>query len=232
MAAVGNVTTDEADIGRTKLSLRYCLVRSPADGYIAERVVTVGTMVTAFKTVLNKINSVNQMYLLFSMPENQRLEIEDGVLNKTISIPKKDTFRTDIELANGKKINDAGYVEFTDTRIALTNGSWNMRAYINNRQIKNKLLSGQYVTVYIKGIQFINLFSLPQAAVMQDTKGQYVFVANKNKAIKRYVKPGYMYGQGLWMIKHGLKNGDIVITKGNIRIAAGQPVIIDKLKEA
>ena len=84
MAAVGDVETDEADIGRTKLSLRYCLVRSPADGYIAERIVTVGTMVTAFKTVLNKLNSVNQMYLLFSMPENQRLEIEDGMLNKTI----------------------------------------------------------------------------------------------------------------------------------------------------
>jgi membrane fusion protein, multidrug efflux system len=75
-AALGNVKTVEADIGRTKLNLRYCLVRSPADGYIAERVITVGTMVTAFETVLNKINSVNQMYLLFSMPDNQRLDIE------------------------------------------------------------------------------------------------------------------------------------------------------------
>jgi len=165
LAAVGNVKTDEANIGRTKLSLQYCLVRSPADGYIAERIVTIGTMVTAFKTVLNKINSVNHMYLLFSMPENQRLEIQDGVLNKKIRIPKNATFRTDIELANGKLIRDAGTVEFTDTRIALTNGAWNMRTYVNNIFLKNKLLAGQYVSVYIRDIIYLNVFSLPQSLI-------------------------------------------------------------------
>ena len=230
LGALGNVKTDDANIGRTQLSLRYCLVRSPADGYIAERAVTIGTMVTAFKTVLNKLNSVNQMYLLFSMPENQRLEIEDGVLNQTMSIPENGAFHTDIELANGKIIKDTGAVEFTDTRIALSNGSWNMRAYVNNRFLRNKLLSGQYVTIYIKGIRYLHAFSLPQAAIMHDDTGQFVYVINQNKAVKRYVKTGKMYGQGLWMIMGGLKNGDLVVTRGNIRINSGQTVIIDKLK--
>ncbi|MCH9756630.1 MAG: efflux RND transporter periplasmic adaptor subunit [Gammaproteobacteria bacterium] len=230
--AVGNVTTDEADIGRTKLSLRYCLVRSPADGYIAERVVTVGTMVTAFETVLNKINSVNQMYLLFSMPDNQRLDIEEGTLDKSIEIPDDARFPIDIELASGKIIKNAGYVEFTDTRIALTNGSWNMRAYVDNVALQNKLLAGQYVTVYIRNIRYLNTFSLPQAAVMQNDTGQYVYLVKEHKAVKRYIKTGKMYGNGLWMIKSGLEKDDIVITKGNIRVDAGQTVFIDKLKEA
>jgi membrane fusion protein, multidrug efflux system len=230
--ALGNVMTDEADIGRTKLSLRYCLVRSPEDGYIAERVVTVGTMVTAFETVLNKINSVNQMYLLFSMPDNQRLDIEEGVLNQNIEIPKDSKFPVDVELASGKVIRDAGYVEFTDTRIALTNGSWNMRAYIDNVFFDNKLLAGQYVTVFIKKLRYLSTFSLPQAAVMQDDTGQYVYLVQDNKAVKRYVKPGKMYGKGQWMIKHGLAAGDVVITKGNIRVNAGQTVVVDTLKDA
>jgi len=232
MAAVGDVETDEADIGRTKLSLRYCLVRSPADGYIAERIVTVGTMVTAFKTVLNKLNSVNQMYLLFSMPENQRLEIEDGMLNKTIEIPHDAKFPVDMELANGKIIKDAGYVEFIDTRIALTNGSWNMRAYVDNNFIENKLLAGQYVTAYIKHIRYLKTFSLPQAAIMLDDTGQYIYLVEKNKAVKRYITTGKMYGRGLWMIKEGLEEGDVVVTRGNIRINAGQTVTVDKLKDA
>jgi RND family efflux transporter MFP subunit len=232
MAAVGDVETDEADIGRTKLSLRYCLVRSPADGYIAERIVTVGTMVTAFKTVLNKLNSVNQMYLLFSMPENQRLEIEDGMLNKTIEIPHDAKFPIDMELANGKIIKDAGYVEFIDTRIALTNGSWNMRAYVDNNFIENKLLAGQYVTVFIKNITYLKTFSLPQAAIMLDDTGQYIYLVEKNKAVKRYITTGKMYGRGLWMIKDGLEEGDVVVTRGNIRINAGQTVTVDHLKDA
>ncbi|MDX2346660.1 MAG: efflux RND transporter periplasmic adaptor subunit [Legionella sp.] len=230
-AAVGNVTTDEAEIGRAKLNLRYCLVRSPADGYIAERVVTVGTMVTEFETILNKINSVNQMYLLFSMPDNQRLDIEEGVLDSSIAIPKDAKFPIDMELASGKVIQDAGYVEFTDTRIALTNGSWNMRAYVDNVFFKNKLLAGQYVTVFIKNIQYLNTFSLPQASIMQDDTGQYVYVVEENKAVKRYIKTGKMYGKAKWMIKSGLKKDEVVITKGNIRIRAGQTVVIDKLKE-
>jgi membrane fusion protein (multidrug efflux system) len=231
LADVGNVTTDEANIGQEKLNLLYCLVRSPADGYIAERRVTVGTMVNAFKTVLNKINSVNRMYLLFSMPENQRLEIEDGYLNKTISIPSNYRFPIDIELANGKKILDAGYVEFIGTRIALNNGAWNMRAYVNNRTLQNKLLAGQYVTVYIKGIVYHHVFSVPQIAVMQDDKGQFVYVAQEKKAVKRYVTTGKMYQHTRWMIRDGLKDGEQVVTKGNIRLTPGQDIIIDNIKD-
>jgi membrane fusion protein (multidrug efflux system) len=231
-AAVGDVTTDEAEIGRAKLNLRYCLVRSPADGYIAERVVTVGTMVTAFETVLNKINSVNEMYLLFSMPDNQRLDIEEGLLKHTIAIPKDAKFPIDMELASGKIIQDAGYVEFTDTRIALTNGSWNMRAYVDNEHLKNKLLAGQYVTVFIKQINYLSMLSLPQAAIMQDDTGQYVYVVEAEKAVKRYVKTGKMYGKARWMISDGLKKDEVVVTKGNIRIREGQTLVVDKLKEA
>jgi len=226
-AAVGNVETDIANIDQAKLNLLYCLVRSPADGYIAQRMVTEGTMVTAFQTVLNNINSVNDMYLLFSMPENQRVDIEDGVLDKTVLVPKNYTFRIDLQLANGKMIKDSGYVEFTDTRISLTNGVWNMRAYVDNKYIKNKLLSGQYVTVYIHGIKYLNTYSLPQQSVLHDDAGAFVYVVKNNHAIKRHIKTGKMYDSS-WMITSGLKDGDIVITNGNIRIHENSLITIDK----
>lgn len=231
-AAIGNVQSIEADIGRTKLSLKYCLVRSPADGYIAERHVTVGTMVTAWETVLNIINSVNNMYLLFSMPENQRLDIEEGVANNSVEIPQNATFPVDIRLATGKVMKNVGYVEFTDTRIALINGTWNMRAYVNNCPNKIKLLAGQYVTVFIRNIIYTNMIGLPQSAVMLDDKGHYVYVIENHKAVRRYVTTGKMYGKGMWMIKEGLKPNETVITHGNIRIDDGQAVTIDKTEVA
>lgn len=231
-AAIGNVQSIEADIGRTKLSLKYCLVRSPADGYIAERHVTVGTMVTAWETVLNIINSVNNMYLLFSMPENQRLDIQEGVSDQSVKIPQNATFPVDIRLATGKVMKNVGYVEFTDTRIALINGTWNMRAYVNNCPNEIKLLAGQYVTVFIRNIIYSNMIGIPQGAVMLDDRGHYVYVVENKKAVRRYVTPGKMYGKGMWMIKAGLKPDEIVITHGNIRIDDGQAVTIDKLEVA
>lgn len=225
-AAVGNVQTDIANIDQAKLNLLYCLVRSPAEGYIGERLITEGTMVTAFQTILNNINSVNSMYLLFSMPENQRVDIEDGVLDKILSVPKNYTFRIDLQLANGKMIKDSGYVEFTDTRISLTNGVWNMRAYVDNKFIKNKLLSGQYVTVYIHGIKYLNTYSLPQQSILHDDEGAFVYVVNNSRAIKRHVKTGKMY-ESSWMVTSGLKDGDIVITNGNIRIHEHSLIAVD-----
>lgn len=232
-AAVGNLKTDEANIEQTRLNLRYCLVRSPADGYIGERTVTIGKMVTAFQTVLNNINSVNHMYLLFSMPENQRLSIEEGLLEKTLSIPDNHQFRIDIELANGKIIKNAAYVEFTDTRISLKNGAWNMRGYVDNRDLQNKLLSGQYVTVHLQGLQYLNVFSVPQEAVMHDDTGSFVYVVQeKNKqqrAFKRYIITGKMFDGGQWMITKGLKNGDSVVIKGNLQLSDGVFVSTQKM---
>ena len=225
--ALGNVKTDEANIEQTKLNLRYCLVRSPADGYIGERQVTVGTMVTAFQTQLNNINSVNQMYLLFSMPEDARLMIEEGVLSNKLTIPKHGTFRIDIELANGKRINNAGYVEFLDTRIASNNGAWSMRAYVDNRSLKNKLLSGQYVTVYLNGIRYLNVFSLPQQAVLSSNQGTFVYIVKDNIAHKQAIEAGKMLPKGQWMIIEGLHNGDVVVTAGNTRIQDKEKLVID-----
>lgn len=233
--AVGNVKTDKANIDQTKLNLNYCLVRSPANGFIAERTLTIGSMVTAFETVLNHINSTDNMYLLFSMPENQRLGIEDGLLNKSVSIPENNRFRLDIELANGKIIPNSAYIEFTDTRIALTNGVWNMRGYVDNRSIQNKLLAGQFVSVYLHGLNYLHVFSVPQAAVMNADQGFYVYVVQEKnkekKAYKRYVKTGKMYNQDQWMILEGLKDGDQVVVGGNIRLQNSSFVVIDKTLE-
>lgn len=225
-AAVGNVQTDQANIDSAKLNIVYSLVRAPADGYISERQVTVGDMVTAFQTVLNHINSVSQMYILFSMPEIQRVEIENGALNHTISIPKNYTFRIDVKLADGKIIPDCGYVEFTDTKVSLANGAWSMRAYIDNNLLRNKLLSGQFVDVYIHGINYINAFAVPQQAVFQSNQGSFIYVVNNGKAYRRYITTGKMIND-LWLIPSGLKDGDQIVSSGGINLSESAPVIID-----
>jgi membrane fusion protein (multidrug efflux system) len=110
--AVGNVKTDQANIDNAKLNLEYCLVRAPADGYISQRQVTIGTMVNAFNTVLNQVTSPSDMYIQFSMPENDRLFIEQGILNKSIQVPANYKFNIDVQLADNSMLKNQGYVEF------------------------------------------------------------------------------------------------------------------------
>ncbi len=226
-AAVGNVETDKANINTAKLNLEYAVVRSPADGYIAERQVTVGNMVTAWQTVMNQINSVNDMYITFSMPENDRLAIQNGVNQGVLSVPPQYKFRTDIQLADGTMMNNVGYVQFTDTRISLQNGVWNMRAYVDNKNLKNQLLAGQFVHIYLNGVTYKSSYAVPQEAVFRDDQGSFVYVVKDGKVAKQPVKTGPMAGP-LWIIQGGLTDGMQVITAGGVKVMVGDKIAIDK----
>ncbi len=224
--AVGNVKTDEANINQAKLNLEYSVVRAPADGYIAERQVTVGNMVTAWQTVMNQINSVNDMYITFSMPENDRLVIQNGVNSGVISVPPAFKFRTDLQLADGTMMNNSGYVQFTDTRISLQNGVWNMRAYVDNTNLRNQLLSGQFVHIYLNGVTYKDSFAIPQESVFRDDKGAFVYVVKDGKIAKQPIVTGPMTG-ALWIIKSGLSDGMKVVTAGGVKVMNGDKVIVD-----
>ncbi|MCX8514731.1 MAG: hypothetical protein RL017_62 [Pseudomonadota bacterium] len=226
-SAVGNVQTDKANIDQQKLNIEYCKVKAPADGYISERKVSVGDMVSAFTTVLNQINSVNDMYILFSMPENDRLAIEKGTLDGSIKIPPAYKFTTDLQLGDGTMLKNQGYVEFADTRISVQNGVWNLRAFINNTQLKQKLLAGQFVHVFLNGAKFFNTFAVPQVAIFRDEKGPYVYEVNdKNIVVKTSVTTGRMIGD-LWIITSGVKSGDKVIVNGGLKVKESDTVVID-----
>jgi|GEM_PF-585526 len=225
--AVGLVDTDKANINQAKLNLEYSVVRSPADGYIAERQVTVGDMVNAYQTTMSQINSVNDMYIMFSMPENDRLAIQNAVNEGAMSVPPSYKFRVDLQLADGTMMPNSGYVQFTDTRISLQNGVWNMRAYVDNKKLKNQLLAGQFVHIYLNGVAYKNAYAVPQESVFRDDKGAYVYLVKDGKIVKQYVTPGLMTGT-LWIIRSGLQDGMQVVTAGGVKVLAGDDAKIDK----
>ena len=227
-SAVGMVQTDNGLIAQDKLNIEYCEVRSPVDGLVAERQVTIGQMVTAFQTVLSYINSKNSLYILFSVPENDRLVLQRGIDSGKISVPKSLKFDMALQLADGGIMNNAGLVNFFDTRISLQNGTWNMRGDINNEKLSTKLLSGQFVHVYLTGAKFVSTFAIPQAAVFRDNKGAFVYILGAgNKVEKRNVTPGIMSGT-LWVIDSGLKTGDKVVVDGGMKVKDGEQVIVDE----
>ncbi|MFN7095683.1 MAG: efflux RND transporter periplasmic adaptor subunit, partial [Burkholderiales bacterium] len=141
--------------------------------------------------------------------------------------PNNYKFEVDLELADGSMLEKAGWVNFFDTRISLQNGTWNMRADVDNAKLKDKLLSGQFVHVYLIGASFNNSVAIPQAAVFRDNKGAFVYVVNhEHKIEKREIDPGMMTGQ-LWIINSGLKDGDKVVIDGGMKVVVGEEVIVD-----
>lgn len=227
--AAGLVKSDQANINNAKLNLEYAVVRAPASGYISERQVTVGNMVNAYQTVMNNINSVDNMYINFSIPENDRLAIQSGLVTGTMKVPPSYKFRVDLELADNSIMKDCGYVQFTDTRIGLQNGVWNMRAYVDNKNLKNQLLAGQFVHVYLHGAQFENTYAVPQVSIFRDDQGAFVYLVRDDKIVKQTVDTGRMVGD-LWVISSGLKDGDRVVVNGGVKVSPDDKVVVDSDK--
>ena len=229
-SAKGLVETDAGNVQQAKLNIEYTNVLSPVDGLIGERQVTVGDTVTAQQTVLNYINSSNTLYASFSVPENDRLALQDGIAQKEISVPKDFAFAVNLQLANGQMLESAGKVHFFDTRISQQNGSWNMRADINNKSLSTSLLNGQFVHIFLTGAFFENAISVPQDAVFRDNTGSFVYVVSAdNKAIKKAIVPGRMIDT-TWIVSSGLQNGDKVVINGGVKLHGGETVVVDTTK--
>ena len=64
---------------------------------------------------------------------------------------------------------------------------------------------------------------IPQAALISDQEGVYVFVVEQGKAAVRRVKPGGEIGASV-VVEEGLSGGEQIIVEGLQGVRAGMPV--------
>ena len=187
-------------------------------------------MVTAFQTQLNVINSKDAMYVAFSMPELDRLNIENGGINGRYKVPVDYRFTVDLVLADGTPIAGAGKVEFKDIRVSFSDGVWQLRATIQNESLpKNKLLAGQYVHVFLRDLVVLRTYAVPQEAIFRDRESSFVYLLKDNKVLKQRIKAGKYLLDGTQIVDEGLEDGMQVITNGGVRIETGQQVALETL---
>ena len=88
------------------------------------------------------------------------------------------------------------------------------------------LSDGEFVTVLLQGAQPVQTLAIPQAAVLSDQQGNYVYVVGAdNKAVPRRITLGQAAG-ALATVTTGLKQGEVIISDGVQRVRpepAGQP---------
>ena len=85
---------------------------------------------------------------------------------------------------------------------------------------------GQFVRALLQGAARPNAILVPQRAVLQGAKSQYVWVIDpQGKPEQRVVDVGDWHGDD-WFITQGLQVGERVVVDGAIRVAPGVPLKI------
>ena len=164
---------------------------------------------------------LDSVYIDFYLPQQ---EIPRLVIGQTVDI-KTDTYPDRAFIGKITAINPK--VE-TDSRNVL------VEVIVPNP--KHELLSGMYVTVEVLAGDVRAYLTVPQAAVTFNPYGETVYViAEKGKAAdgkpnllaeQRFVTVGETRGDQLAILE-GLKEGDLIVTSGQMKLKNGSAIIIN-----
>lgn len=224
------VSNAQAQLENAKLNLSYCTITSPVKGYASSALVTDGTYINTSNSHLATVYAMSPMWVTFSMSENEEAKLQKEVDAGILQLPHDLGFTVDLELAGGVIYPQEGRLTFASPNFNPDTGTFEIRASFDNP--KNQLRPQQYVRAIVKGAKYVNAIVVPQVAVMQGSKGHFVWVINKeNKAQFRPVEVGRWVGPN-WLITSGLEQGDKVVFEGMLTLGQDAPVqIIKELKQ-
>jgi membrane fusion protein, multidrug efflux system len=210
----------QAKLAELSLNLGYTKVLAPISGLTSRAQKSEGSLATANETLLTTISQTDPIWIVFSVSENDQLRLNRAVQANQLELPKDNAYDVSIQLADGSIVPRQGKINFSDTRINPTTGTYEMRAELPNKD--NALKPGQFVRVVLHGAERRNALAVPQVAVMDGPQGKFVYVVGKNKegtdvAMPRPVTVGDWVGAkgtNQWVVEAGLKPGDQVIVNG------------------
>jgi membrane fusion protein (multidrug efflux system) len=216
--AEGVLREAEANLKLSKIDLGYTTIIAPITGRIGKTTYTKGNFVGPSSKPLAEIVQMDPIRVVFSVSENNIVMIEKS-LKGTKDNRGKYTLSPEIEFPNGLKYSLKGKIEFIDNKVDPQTGT--IAIWANFRNPDGYLIPGEYVTVFLPMSEPKLMPIIPQVAVMQDSKGDFVYVLNsENKVEERRIKTDAIIGDKL-AVKSGLKEGDIIIIEGIQKVHPG-----------
>jgi membrane fusion protein (multidrug efflux system) len=228
--AAAAVRSASAKLDELKLNLGYTRVVAPISGLSSRAQVSEGALATQNTTLLTTISQTDPIWVAFTISENEQLRLNKATTAGSLALPKDNAYDVTIKLSDGSAFPRRGKINFSDTRVNPTTGTYEMRAEVPNADAALK--PGQFVRVVLRGAERRNAITVPQAAVLDGPQGKFVYVAGKDKDGKDVAQPRPVVvgdwvdanGSNQWVIESGLKPGDVVITDGIAKLMPGGPI--------
>lgn len=202
--AKANLQLAQIDLGRTKIT-------APISGVIGRAAFTKGNYVNT-NSELTSIIQMNPIRVLFSISEADYASWQ------------KNSYTATLKLADGSTYDasDSGSMDFSDNAINTSTGTIAIRWSFTNDN--NTLIPGGVVRIILKPLQETRAVIIPQASVLADIDGSYVYVVEGDTAHIRRVKTLGISG-GKTAVD-GVKAGELVVEHGTQMLSDGAKVNI------
>lgn len=214
-----NLKSARAQVAEQRALIDKKLVSAPFAGRLGIRAVDVGQYVTAGAKLVT-LQALDPMYVDFHAPQKSlgRIAVRQKITLKTDAFPGQEF---------------TGEVSSIDPKVDPATRNVQVRATVRNP--KRSLLPGMFATVVIASGGPQRFLTLPQTAVSYNPYGDTVFVVEESKgkddkvalvAQQKFVTTGESRGDQVAILS-GIKEGDTVVTAGQIKLRSGFPVIIN-----
>lgn len=211
----------EAMLSQSRINLGYTTITAPISGRIGKNAYAKGSLVGTNSEALARIVQVDPIRAVFSISENQLPEMQREALAKPAEELKKSRV-IQLRLPNGEVYPRAGRPDFMDNEVDTSTGTIAFRAVFDNPD--GYLVPGQYVTVLLSMTNPEKMPVVPQAAVLEDREGRYVFVVGPdNKVQQRRIETGETLGTE-WAVESGLVVGETIVVQGIQQVRPGLEV--------
>ncbi|WP_295455741.1 efflux RND transporter periplasmic adaptor subunit [uncultured Thiodictyon sp.] len=216
--AKAGITQAQADLERARINLADTEISAPFAGQLGVSKVSVGTWLAAGQAV-GTLVQLDPIRVRFEVPE--RLYLAHFADRGSI-----DRVAVRLRLADGTLFAQTGRIDFFDNRVAAATGTIAAFAILPNPD--QRLRPGMYVRVLLERDIGIPSLLIPQAALLNDQLGQYVYIILADgKVQRRNVTVGDPVDERI-VVLEGLTAGEQVVAAGLQRLRPGLAVqVID-----
>ena len=216
--AEATAKASQAALENTRLNLEYCTIHSPLDGYVGKVLLQAGNMVRANDVnPLVVINQVRPIYVNFAVPEQN--------LPAVRKYQGQSPLRVDVVPTDPAMPAATGQLIFIDNAVDPSTGTIRLRAQFEN--VDATLWPGQFVNVSVQLYEQADAIVVPSQALQTGPEGQYVYVIGED-SLADVRKVTVQRTEGDRAIVSGLKKGERVVTRGQLRLGPKTRVQIAK----
>lgn len=203
----------QSELDIAKLNLDYTDIRAPLTGRIGASVYSEGALIGPESGALATLVSITPMYAVFSVSENQLLQMKEF-----LNLGEGDTYvgktESDLDItfqfADGKVYDKKGSLNFIDIAIDDQMNTLKLRVSFPNED--SDLIAGQYGRVNIVFKKAQKALLIPSVLIQRDLSGAFLYVVSKAGTLEqRPVKEGLELTNGMTIITNGLSVGDKVL---------------------
>ena len=192
--------------------LRETSITSPIDGTLAERFVDLGTNVSKNQKLASVV-FVRKVKVIISVTDIEKSKITTGQKVKVVTGSFSDTEFQGNVYSIGLKADEGSLTYPVEIVVENDNAS--------------KLNPGMFVNVSISVSSLSNCISVPQSILNITSSGNFVWLIENNKAVKKNVKPGNYFDSDV-IINNGLNPDDLIVVLGHENLVNGCYVKIIK----